>query len=376
MSILPPAMLGILGGGQLGMYFTLAAKRMGYQVTVLDPDLKSPAGHFADRHICAAFEDEKALKQLATTCQAITTEFENIPTSALQQLAKTLPVFPSSSCVAIAQDRIAEKQFLQKIGLLTAPAAFLKDQNALKEDFSFYLPGILKTARLGYDGKGQVTVTTDNELHDAFQHLQYQPCVLEKKLSLTHEISLIAVRNQQGEIATFAPAENHHVNGILATSTIPARLPQPLLEKARQASIHILQELNYIGVLGVEFFIVEDQLLVNEIAPRPHNSGHFTLDATVTSQFEQQVRALCNLSLGNTTLLSPCVMVNILGDEWRHGEPLWSTLLNQPNTQLHLYGKQEARPRRKMGHYTVLNPSIDNAIEIAHQIKDSLCLQG
>lgn len=374
--ILPPAMLGILGGGQLGMFFTLAAKSMGYKVTVLDPDQASPAARFADHHLCAEYSDHNALKSLATTCQAITTEFENVNADAMRQLAETLPVHPSSQCVAIAQDRIAEKQFFQKIGLSTAPFAVLFNANALKTDLSPYLPGILKTARLGYDGKGQFTVNSAKEVEEAYAQLQYQPCILEKKLSLSAEISVIAARNEQGEIALFPPAENQHVQGILAASIIPARIPKEKVDQAREATLHLIQALNYVGVLAVEFFVVDDQLFINEMAPRPHNSGHFTLDATLTSQFEQQVRALCGLSLGDTALLSPCVMANILGDIWQKGEPNWSTLLNNPHTQLHLYGKEKARPGRKMGHYTVLQPSLVDALQTFQEIKDTLCPKG
>jgi 5-(carboxyamino)imidazole ribonucleotide synthase len=355
------------------MYFTLAAQAMGYRVTVLEPNPASPAVRVADIHLCEAFDSPNALKTLAKTCAAVTTEFENVSVEAMRYLAKTLPVHPSAECVAIAQDRIAEKSFIQRIGLQTAPFLAIKHIDVLQTDLSPYLPGILKTTRLGYDGKGQALVSSAEEAATIYAAWQHQPCILEKRLALDTEISVTAVRTQANGVITFPPAENHHLQGILDSSIIPARVAPALLEKAIQMTEYLISQLEYVGVLTVEFFILEDgQLLINEMAPRPHNSAHFTLDATLSSQFEQQVRALCGLVPAKTTLTQPCVMVNILGDHWQQGEPNWLSILNTPHAKLHLYGKDKARPGRKMGHYTVLRDTVEAALKEAMLLKEML----
>lgn len=371
--ILPPAMLGILGGGQLGMMFTLAAQRMGYRVTVLDPDVQSPAARFADVHICEAFNSSPALEKMAQTCAAVTTEFENVSADSMRWLAGYIPVHPSGDCVAIAQDRIAEKNFIRKAGLNTAPFLAIQTPADSQGDLSAYLPGILKTARLGYDGKGQIRVTTSAEVLLAHAELEHQPCVLEKRLALNCEISVTVARSATGETAVFPPAENQHANGILDVSIVPARVDPSILTDAMQMAATLIEKMQYVGVLAVEFFVLDTHtLVVNEMAPRPHNSAHFTLDATLTSQFEQQVRTLCNLPPGRTELIKPCVMVNLLGECWHKGEPNWEAILNAPNVKLHLYGKQEARPGRKMGHYTVLHDTVTDAFKQANAIKETL----
>ena len=375
-AILPPAMLGILGGGQLGRMFASAAKSMGYRVTVLDPDPHAPAADFADVHLCKHYTDQAALAELASTCAAITTEFENVSADSMNWLAKQgIPVSPSGDSVAIAQDRIAEKTFIREAGLATAPFLAIQTAADLAGDLSAYLPGILKTARFGYDGKGQIRVKTAEEAHIALSEFKHQPCILEKMLPLKCEVSAIVTRTTAGEIACFPVAENEHPTGILDVSIVPARIHADIAEQAQGMAQQLAAALEYVGVLAVEFFILEDDsLVINEIAPRPHNSGHYTLDATLSSQFEQQVRAMCNLTPGKTDLLSPVTMVNLLGDSWGEdgSEPNWEVLMTAPNAKLHLYGKKEARPGRKMGHFNVMNTSADKALEQARAIQETL----
>ncbi len=377
-AILPPAMLGIIGGGQLGRMFTVAAKTMGYRVTVLEPDPLSPAAAFADVHLCAPYGDEAALKTLGDTCAAVTTEFENVDADAMRALAKLTRVSPSGDCVAVAQDRISEKAWIAKAGLPTAPYLALEGVDALAgvsdEALAAYLPGILKTARLGYDGKGQVRVKTPAEARKAYGELGVA-CVLEKMLDLKLEVSAIVTRVSDAQSAVFPVAENRHEGGILDVSIVPARVAPALAERAQAMALKLADALGYVGVLAVEFFVLaDDSLVVNEIAPRPHNSGHYTLTACVTDQFQQQVRAMCGLLPGKTTLLTPVVMVNLLGDVWQDdgGEPDWSVLMEAPNAQLHLYGKHEARRGRKMGHFNVMADSADAALEQAQALKDTL----
>ncbi|MDC7713394.1 5-(carboxyamino)imidazole ribonucleotide synthase [Vogesella sp. LYT5W] len=374
-AILPPAMLGILGGGQLGRMFVTAAKRMGYRVTVLDPDANAPAADFADVHLCAPFNDAAALQTLAASCAAVTTEFENVNADAMRQLAKSTRVSPSGDCVAIAQDRIAEKSWVRKAGLPTAPYLAIESVADIQVELEPYLPGILKTARLGYDGKGQVRVKTADEARAAYADLGGQACVLEKMLDLKLEVSAIVTRTSSAQVAVFPVSENIHKDGILDESIVPARIAPELAARVQQYAVKLAEALDYIGVLAVEFFVLgDDSLVVNEIAPRPHNSGHYTIDACVTDQYQQQVRAMCGLLPGKTDLLSPVVMVNLLGDVWREdgGEPLWDVLMEAPNAHLHLYGKKEARAGRKMGHFTVLAANVDDALDQARALKDTL----
>lgn len=371
--ILPNAMLGIIGGGQLGRMFTMAARAMGYRVTVLDPDPDSPAGSLADVHLKADFDDPVALDQLASSCAAVTTEFENIPASSLTRLAEWVKVSPAAASVAIAQDRIAEKRFITGAGLAVAPFIAIETSADLERDLSGHLPGILKLARLGYDGKGQIRVSTDEEAKAAFQRLGQKPCVLERLLDLKTEVSVIVARSGPHQLTTFPVAENQHEAGILDISIVPARIAPALAEDARAMALRLAEAIDYIGVLAVEFFVLkDDELVINEMAPRPHNSGHYTLDATLTSQFEQQVRTLCGLPPGDTRLLSPVVMVNLLGDIWRDDGPAWDLLLSEPNVILHLYGKASARIGRKMGHYNVLAENTETALEQALALKNAL----
>ncbi|WP_020167789.1 MULTISPECIES: 5-(carboxyamino)imidazole ribonucleotide synthase [Methylotenera] len=353
--ISPPAMLGMLGGGQLGRFFVIAAHEMGYKVTVLDPDKNSPAGKIADVHLCATYNDTTALKIMAETCAAVTTEFENVPAATLEKLAESTIVRPNAQCVAIAQNRVLEKNFIKQAGLPVAPFAVINNAADLPDDGSELYPAILKVARFGYDGKGQSRVKNQAEAQHAFKEFKQEVCVLEQMLPLDLEVSVVLTRDAQGNIAAFPTVENSHLNGILDISIAPARCSEVIKANAQELAKKLANELDYAGVLGVEFFVVGNQLLVNEIAPRPHNSGHYTLDACITNQFEQQVRVMTGLALGSASLHSNAVMVNILGDSWVNAiEPAWDKALAHNNLKLHLYGKEQPRKARKMGHFTVI----------------------
>ena len=375
MIILPGAMLGLLGGGQLGRMFTMAAQTLGYQVTVLDPTTDSPAGRIAERHLQADYLDYQALSDLSSTCAAITTEFENVPAEALRYLAQQRVVSPGANSVSIAQSRIQEKQFLSANGFAVVPFAVIQSGDDLASPiYQSLCPGILKVSQLGYDGKGQVRITHINDLSPAFEKLRQVPCVLEQFLPLAGEISVILARGFDGKTVHFPVIENQHQQGILDISLIPARVSDSIQQQACRIATELATKLDYQGVLCVEFFLLNDgQLLINEIAPRPHNSGHFSIDACITSQFEQQVRTLCQLPLGSTAMKTPAaVMINLLGDLWHNGEPDWRFVLKQPAAKLHLYGKSEARPGRKMGHITVLGDTLEHALDNALAIKANL----
>lgn len=360
-----PAMLGMLGGGQLGRFFVIAAHEMGYKVTVLDPDKNSPAGKIADVHLCAAYDDEDALDTMAKTCAAISTEFENVPAQTLATLAKSTVVHPSADAVAIAQHRIKEKTFFKDAGLPVGPFVAITQESDLPADGDMY-PAVLKVARFGYDGKGQARVSNREEAVVAFKDFKQEQCVLEKMLKLDLEVSVVLARNVHGNIETFPTAENAHLNGILDISIVPARCSQVIKARAQELAKSLANKLNYVGVLGVELFVVNNELLVNEIAPRPHNSGHYTIDGCITNQFEQQVRVITGMPLGSPSLHSQSVMVNILGDSWIGGaEPAWHKALAHGNVKIHLYGKQEPRKGRKMGHFTVIDKEQKAAINTA-----------
>jgi 5-(carboxyamino)imidazole ribonucleotide synthase len=369
--IAPGAWLGVLGGGQLGRMFAMAAHRLGYRVMVLDPDPLSIAGAVADRHICAALDDAPALDEMARACAAVTVETEHAPAAALERLALDVVVSPSANCVAIAQDRIREKRFISEVGLSPAPyTAVISAADLDKTNISPLLPGVLKLSRLGYDGKGQANVTTMEQARAAFERMGSVPCVLERRINLRMELSVVLARGKDGRTALWPVAENRHKDGILDLSIVPARIPARLAAQACDAALIITEALSYHGVLCVEFFVDEaDTLLVNEFAPRPHNSGHVTLDASRTSQFEQQVRTLAGLPLGDTTMRSPVVMQNLLGELWDNGTPRWQALLADSGTTLHLYGKAEARRGRKMGHYTCVAPSVHIALDAALRLR-------
>jgi 5-(carboxyamino)imidazole ribonucleotide synthase len=382
--IAPGAWLGLLGGGQLGRMFCMAAQSLGYRVVVLDPGAHSPAGSVADRHLRADYQDPSALRELAELAAAATTEFENVPAGALDYLARSIRVSPAAASVAIAQDRISEKTFLAGQGFAVAPFAVLRSESDARAADPALVPGIVKSARLGYDGKGQVRVRTGDDVVAAFDAMGGAPCVLERFVTLACEVSVIVARNEQGEVAAWPVAENLHRDGILDVSIVPARVPEATAAKALATARAIAARLDYCGVLCVEMFVGADgALLVNEIAPRPHNSGHYTIDACVTSQFEQQARVLAGLPLGGTGLHAPAAMVNLLGDLWfpdaqGHAarEPDWTRVLRHPLAKLHLYGKVEPRRGRKMGHATCLGATPAEAIATAREIRRELGIPG
>jgi len=369
------ATLGVMGGGQLGRMFVHAAQSLGYRTVVLDPDPLSPAGLVAHDHIHADYMDPAALEALAGACEAITTEFENVPALALQKLAQTRFVAPAGAAVAICQDRAAEKAHFEASGVACAPYAVIAGDADLAEVPDTLLPGILKTARMGYDGKGQARVRDRAELNAAWKAMKGQRCVLEKLLPLKLEISVISARSAKGEIVQFPVQQNLHRDGILAVTEVPAPNASLALQaEAAASAARIAASMQYVGVLCVEFFVLEDgSLVVNEMAPRPHNSGHYTLDACDVSQFDLQVRAMAGLPLPVPRLHSKTLMLNLLGDLWfpegaeQQRTPDWAAILALPGTHLHLYGKNEARRGRKMGHLNITAASAEEARRVAER---------
>jgi 5-(carboxyamino)imidazole ribonucleotide synthase len=375
--------LGVMGGGQLGRMFVQAAQSMGYFTAVLDPDVISPAGLVSHYHVQTDYLDEQGLTQLLQRCAAVTTEFENVPAGALVTLGAARPTAPSADAVAIAQDRIKEKAHLARSGVPVAPYAVIETAEQLAAVPETLLPGILKTARLGYDGKGQVRVSTRAELVSAWAALKGVPCVLEQMLPLASECSVIVARGWDGACVNYAPQLNLHRAGILAvTEAYEGNMPLALAKQAVDAAKKIAQELNYVGVLCVEFFVLQEGsperaelggLVVNEMAPRPHNSGHYTINACDVSQFEQQVRTLAGLPLTQPRQHSASVMLNLLGDLWVDGvTPPWEKVLALPGVHLHLYGKLKANKGRKMGHLTVTAATPEQARATALQAADLL----
>jgi 5-(carboxyamino)imidazole ribonucleotide synthase len=371
--ILPGATLGVLGGGQLGRMFVLQARTMGYGAMVLDPDPVSPAGQVADVHLRAPYDDPAALERLAT-CAAVTTEFENVPAQALERLARSTRVRPPVRAVAVAQDRGREKAFLENSGFRTAPFHLVRQRQDLAAALEkVKLPALLKTNRLGYDGKGQAPVERREDAARAFEALGRVECVLEERLALETELSVVLARGDDGHIVPFPVGENRHRNGILETTVVPARVSRALADEASDTAGRVAAALEYSGVLGVELFVANGgRIYVNEIAPRPHNSGHYTLDACSASQFEQQLRALCALPLAEPKLFSPVAMINLLGDLWAGGPPRWAEVFRRPGARLHLYGKAEPRPGRKMGHVNCLADDPDRALALALEARDAL----
>lgn len=382
--VVPPATIGMLGGGQLGKYSLVAANAMGYRTIVVDPDASAPARIVADEHLVAAYDDAATIERLATDCSVVTTEFENAPAHALGRLATSVRVAPSAGAVAIAQNRIVEKSFLADHAVavgphVAAPADIGPD--ALEQARRLADAGaVVKTAQFGYDGKGQRRVAGRAELDAALAEFAGNDCIVEALLDLRAEVSVVVARMQRGTVKSWSVTENVHVDGILDVSVAPARVTGELAARASELAATIADELDYVGVLAVEMFVVgDDELLVNEIAPRPHNSGHWTLDASVTSQFEQQIRAVCGVGLGDTAMTAPAVaMVNLLGDLWFAGdtaapvEPNWAAALAEPAATLHLYGKTEPRRGRKMGHLTVTAATPDDAELLARTLRAQL----
>ncbi len=370
----PGTTIGLLGGGQLGRMFTQRARAMGYEVVVLEPDPDSPAGAVATRHLSAPYDDLQALDMLVRSAAAVTTEFENVPAATLDWLAEHVECRPSGTAVAICQDRLIEKSFLRANGIATAPFESIELASDLPDAWErLGAPALLKTSRLGYDGKGQALVDSLEDAVAAFERFGKVPCVLERRLALELEVSVVLARAADGAIASFPVGENVHRNGILHTTVVPAAIDERLTAQALELASRVATELEYVGVLGIEMFLANGgQLFVNELAPRPHNSGHYTMDACVTDQFEQQVRCLAGLPLGDPRLLTPVAMVNLLGDLWADGPPLWHRALALPGVKLHLYGKKTPRPGRKMGHLNCVAATSTEALSLAKQAFQSL----
>ncbi|THJ31648.1 5-(carboxyamino)imidazole ribonucleotide synthase [Lampropedia aestuarii] len=376
-TILPGASLGVMGGGQLGRMFVHAAQAMGYHTVVLDPDAQGPAGQASDAQIVAAYDDAQGLADLTQRVAAITTEFENVPAQAFEALSQNTRVAPPAAAIAIAQDRVAEKQHFQRHGVPVAPFAVVDSADSLQQVAADLFPGILKTSRLGYDGKGQVQVANLQELQQAWESLKQVPCVLEKRMELDFEVSVVLARGLDGSVVNLPVQRNIHHNGILATTLVlPGAIDADVQEQAVHVAKSIAAATHYVGVLCVEFFVLKNgQVIANEMAPRPHNSGHYSIDACDVSQFELQVRTLAGLPLLQPRLHSPAIMLNILGDLWfKDGQatavaPDWAAALAHPGVHLHLYGKHEARKGRKMGHITITGPNAEaalgNALKVA-----------
>jgi 5-(carboxyamino)imidazole ribonucleotide synthase len=373
-AILPGATLGVLGSGQLGRMFAIAARRMGYRVHTLSQDSDTPTGQVSDVEITASYEDVDALRRFASRVAVVTFEFENIPAASIEVIAGLVPVRPSGSILNIAQNRIREKTFLQSSGFPVAEFRVIHSLEDLEEGLrEIGCPAVLKTASFGYDGKGQVAVKSPEAAAAAWNSIGRSPAVLEEFVDFDCEVSVVAARGLDGRFAHYGVLENQHRNHILDVTIAPARISSAIAKEAVEIARTLLEKLEVVGVLCVEFFLTRrGKLLINELAPRPHNSGHFSVDACVTSQFEQQLRAVCGLPLGSTEQLRPAAMANLLGDLWAAGEPDWVAACSHPDVKLHLYGKVEPRPGRKMGHLTALAPTPDQAEELVLESRRAL----
>lgn len=370
----PGAVVGVLGGGQLGRMFAIAARRLGYRVHTLSPDTDTPTGQIADVEVNAPYEDLDAVRRFARNVDVVTFEFENVPAGAVEAAAEHAPVRPAGAVLHTTQDRVREKRFLAAAGLPVTPFAPVRALDELRAGLDrLGCPAILKTAGLGYDGKGQVRIDAPAEAERAWASLGATDAILETLVDFEREVSVVAARGLDGAFAHYGAIENAHRRRILDVSLAPARLPPRLAAEAAAVARAVLERLDVVGVLCVELFVTCDgRLLVNELAPRPHNSGHLTVDACVTSQFEQQLRAVCGLPLGATELLRPAAMANLLGDLWEGGEPDWAAACALPEVRLHLYGKVEPRPGRKMGHLTATGPTAEAALRTALAAREAL----
>jgi len=376
--VIPPgAALGVLGSGQLGRMFAIAARRMGYRVHTFSPEEDTPTGQVADVEVVADYDDLEALRAFARHVDVVTFEFENVPIDAIEAIEVLAPVRPCGAALHTAQQRAREKQFFADRGFPTAPFFRAASLDELWDAVArIGTPAVIKTAAFGYDGKGQHKVTTPADVEHIWTAIGHQEAVVEKFVSLQAETSVIGVRGVDGQIAQYQPFENRHRDHILDVTTTPAAMAPALATRAAEITRAILEELQYVGVLCVEFFIdTEGELLVNELAPRPHNSGHLTFDAAVTSQFEQQVRAICGLPLGSTKLLATAAaMANLLGELWKDGDPNWAAASRFDDVKLHLYGKTQPRRSRKMGHMTAMGRNVDEALDRVISARDALLI--
>ena len=377
--ILPGATIGVLGSGQLGRMFAISARRMGYRVHTFSPDSDTPTGQVADREITAAYDDLDVVREFARNVSVITFEFENVPAATAEACAEFAPVRPAGRALHITQHRLREKTYLRDAGFPTTPWASVDSEASLRQAVtSIGVPSILKTAGFGYDGKGQVRLKQQSDASAAWAELGHVPSVLEAHVDFEKEISVVAARSAEGNFVHYGAVENRHSNGILDVTVSPASIGADLRNEAIRLAREVLDSLELVGVLCVEYFVTRNgRLLINELAPRPHNSGHFTFDANVTSQFEQQLRAVCGLPLGSTEQMQPSAMANLLGELWSAGEPDWAAACASPSVKLHLYGKLEARPGRKMGHLTAIGADAEAAVLHArappHRDKIEVC---
>lgn len=370
----PGAVVGVLGGGQLGRMFAIAARRLGYRVHTLSPDQDSPTGQVADLEVTAAYDDLDTIAAFARGVSVVTFEFENVPSATVDALASLVEVHPSGHILHTTQHRVREKQFLVSAGLPVAPFAVVQTSDDLQAGIARVgCPAILKTASFGYDGKGQVRVSRPDEASRAWDAIGRAPAVLERVVDFACEVSVVAARAADGTFVHYGVIENAHRHHILDVSNAPARVSDVTAAQAIEIARAACEALALVGVLSVEMFVTHTgAVIVNELAPRPHNSGHLTIDASVTCQFEQQLRAVCGLPLGSTESRGPAAMANLLGDEWAQGEPTWLAALAMPNVKLHLYGKSEPRPGRKMGHLTALASTADDAERLARTARTAL----
>ncbi len=371
---LPGATIGLMGSGQLGRMFAIAARRMGYRIHVFSPDTDTPAGQLADREVAGRYEDQAAVRAFAGDLDLLTFEFENIPRQTIDWCAAECEVRPEASILHTAQNRLREKDFLSAAGIPVAPYRAVRSAGDLTSACEqLGLPAILKSAAFGYDGKGQRFLESATALDQVWAERPGDELILERAIDFEKEVSVIVARGLDGSMKTFPVCENIHRNHILDLTVVPARVPPAVEKSAAGLARAIAEKMNLVGILAVEMFLERNgDLLVNELAPRPHNSGHWTIEGCVTSQFEQHVRAVCGLSLGATDILRPAAMANLLGDEWQSGEPNWAAAVAIENAHLHLYGKHEPRPRRKMGHLTALADSPEAAMEAVAKARQAL----
>jgi 5-(carboxyamino)imidazole ribonucleotide synthase len=368
-AVLPGAAVGVLGGGQLGRMFAIAARRMGYRVHTYSPENDTPTGQVADVEITASYSDLDRVREFARNVSVVTFEFENVPAEAAAAAAQFTDVRPAGSVLHTTQNRVREKSYLAAAGLPVTPFTPVESIESLRNAIARHgCPAILKTAGFGYDGKGQVRITRPENAEAAWDAIARCPAVLESFVDFECEISVVAARGLDGSFSAFTPVHNVHHRQILDISVAPAPLSEPVHNRAIEITRAVLEKLNVVGVLCVEFFVTrQGELMINELAPRPHNSGHYTFDACVTSQFEQQLRAVCGLPLGSTEQLRPAAMANLLGDLWSNGEPDWAAACAFASVKLHLYGKLEPRPGRKMGHLTALGADADGTVRRARE---------
>lgn len=372
--ILPNSTIGVFGSGQLGRMFAIEARKMGYRVHTFSPASGTPTGQVADFETVADYQDLEAVEKFAKSVDVVTFEFENVPSKTVETAAQFVAVHPKGEILHTTQNRLREKNFLSENGFLVAPFRHIKViEDLYKATAEIGLPAVLKTAGFGYDGKGQAKIDSIGNIEPAFENLKGNEAILEAFIEFEKEVSVVCARDADGDFAHYGVIENAHAHHILDVSFAPAFVSEKIFKEAVEIARSVAEKFGYVGTLCVEFFLTKDEkLLINELAPRPHNSGHLTFDVCVTSQFEQQLRAVCGLPLGSTEFLRPAAMANLLGDLWQNGEPNWANALQFPDIKLHLYGKAEARTGRKMGHLTALAETAEEAVKIVKEARREL----